>query len=448
MGQKISFATTNWKNKPDKPDCYTQAEWDARNSSKFNGAPFASRFAVEDIMSLEVMVPDPAQLNAYKNAIQAISLPSCPFISRQLLDQIEQLPTVDEITITLSCEDIEMKVWDGSTYYDLSQASKTWNWNTCGSGRPRSLSWGYSDFKAPSARSDVYVPVCGPGTHITEITREEMMDIVWKISQFDLQATGFSVTVNADQTRDEAICFFAEDGPQPQGPFILSADVTVAVNNKNLDPQGQTPGQESNIVNSQWDGSQENGYKGSDSAYAQVTREGYYADGPYGTGNGNVTVSASISPQSYECGVIRIGTAGSVNITMKSFNDRNRFIYFVTDSEGVEKIYFDPTGLFNFFIAGDGLSWYLDPTNAFASHTLTLNFLGKNYTLKVSGPPNGTQPTLLGAFGNPANGVERTTAFSSGTITITPKKYYPYANSAGEAVYDEDTGEQLVDPLS
>jgi len=40
MGKKVSFATTNWKDKPNKPTSMTQAEWDAMNSSKFNGLPF------------------------------------------------------------------------------------------------------------------------------------------------------------------------------------------------------------------------------------------------------------------------------------------------------------------------------------------------------------------------------------------------------------------------
>ena len=40
MGEKVSFATTNWENKPDKPNSVSQAEWDAWNSSKFSGFPF------------------------------------------------------------------------------------------------------------------------------------------------------------------------------------------------------------------------------------------------------------------------------------------------------------------------------------------------------------------------------------------------------------------------
>jgi hypothetical protein len=40
MPDKVAFATSNWKDKPDKPDSMTQAEWDAYNSSEFNGFPF------------------------------------------------------------------------------------------------------------------------------------------------------------------------------------------------------------------------------------------------------------------------------------------------------------------------------------------------------------------------------------------------------------------------
>ena len=42
MGEKVIFATSNWKNKADKPSQMTQAEWDAYHSSKFNGFPFAT----------------------------------------------------------------------------------------------------------------------------------------------------------------------------------------------------------------------------------------------------------------------------------------------------------------------------------------------------------------------------------------------------------------------
>jgi hypothetical protein len=40
MPKKIAFATSEWKNKPGKPQSMTQLEWDARNSSKFSGFPF------------------------------------------------------------------------------------------------------------------------------------------------------------------------------------------------------------------------------------------------------------------------------------------------------------------------------------------------------------------------------------------------------------------------
>jgi hypothetical protein len=40
MGERIAFATSNWKDRPNKPAGKTQAEWDAEGSSKFSGFPF------------------------------------------------------------------------------------------------------------------------------------------------------------------------------------------------------------------------------------------------------------------------------------------------------------------------------------------------------------------------------------------------------------------------
>jgi hypothetical protein len=40
MPKKIAFATSEWKNKPGKPESMSQLEWDAYNSSKFSGFPF------------------------------------------------------------------------------------------------------------------------------------------------------------------------------------------------------------------------------------------------------------------------------------------------------------------------------------------------------------------------------------------------------------------------
>lgn len=54
MGQKVAFATTNWKNRPNKPSDKTQAEWDAEGSSKFNGFPFP----IEEIDPSDVVVYD------------------------------------------------------------------------------------------------------------------------------------------------------------------------------------------------------------------------------------------------------------------------------------------------------------------------------------------------------------------------------------------------------
>ena len=74
MGERIYFATSNWKDKPSKPSCYSQGEWDARNSSKFNGVPFAGGFAV-DPENPTVWAYDATEYNNYKNALLAINTP-------------------------------------------------------------------------------------------------------------------------------------------------------------------------------------------------------------------------------------------------------------------------------------------------------------------------------------------------------------------------------------
>jgi len=45
MADKVAFATSNWKDKPNKPDNMTQGEWDSVSSSKFSGFPFPVYFA-------------------------------------------------------------------------------------------------------------------------------------------------------------------------------------------------------------------------------------------------------------------------------------------------------------------------------------------------------------------------------------------------------------------
>jgi hypothetical protein len=53
MGQRVSFATSQWKDKPDKPDEFMQSEWDAYNSSKFNGFPFPTIEKAQDNLPFE-----------------------------------------------------------------------------------------------------------------------------------------------------------------------------------------------------------------------------------------------------------------------------------------------------------------------------------------------------------------------------------------------------------
>jgi hypothetical protein len=455
MGERVWFATSNWKDKPNKPSCYTQAQWDARNSSKFNGVPFAGGFAVTDaqVSSLKVKGYKQSDIDAYKAAIEAISVADCEDAEwcptkkiqpaagtrMNLLNAaVGAVPLPQEIDVDLTCQDIDMTVWDGSTYFEDKRFEKTWEWTSCCSGKPRSYTAGFgSNIKKPSKRSDVYVPVCGPGTHIQEITKDELMKIVWQVSQFDLNASGFKAEVKTTTTYSGS-CVSGDSG----------SSSTVTTSNKNLDPSISSPGKESNIVSLNWDACKQMGYTGQDSMGAASQNDGsFYTDGPYGTGNGNITVSANATV-SYKCGHFSTYVTGSgrIDITINPFSDRNKYIYFVTDpTSDAEKIYFDPTGLFTFTMVSNGYTYNLNPTESGSPHSLTLNLFGKNYTLKVGGIANGTYNSLLN---NPPRSTSTQTSFTGGTITITGKKYYPYANSNGEAIYDEDTGAQLKDPLS
>jgi len=318
MGERVWFATSNWKDKPSKPSCYTQAQWDARNSSKFNGVPFAGNFAF-DPTKTTVKGISQADFDAYKNAVQAISQPSCPNIGAQLRAAEQNLPELKETDVPVTCQDAEMKVWDGSTYYDRSGASKTFTWNTCYSKQSRSMTIGVEDFKAPSASTKAYIPVCGPGTHIQEITKDELMKIVWQVAELDLQASGFSAKVEQEWTLSNT---YVDPNSNCDSQYSAKSSCTVTTSNKNLNPSSSSLGKESNIVNLNWAACPERGYTGKDSM--SVSSVGtIYTDGPYGTGNGNVTVSASLSPnQAYKCGNISIAGSGEVKITIKPFTNR------------------------------------------------------------------------------------------------------------------------------
>jgi len=444
MGERIYFATSNWKDKPDKPSCLSQGEWDAMHSSKFNGTPFAGKFALTDeqIKSLNVKGYEQGDFDAYKNAVKAITLGTCPpddcwstggdcrWIGDRLREDEQNLPELKEKDIKVKCEDIQMKVWDGSTYYDRSGASKLFTWNTCntwggGSSKPTRYTVGIRDFKAPSARSDVYIPVCGPGTHILEISKDQLMQIVWKISQFDLEASGVSAEVSIDQ-----------DWKDYQGKTngSLKTKATAKTSNKDLDPEPKSPGKESEIVNLNWTACERMGYSGDEQADGKNVKTG--------TSNGNVTASNELSPSNYADGLYTPPSVSSyINISIKPFSDRHQYIYFVTDpASGIEKSYFDPTGLLDFGISCNGVSYTLDPANILAEHSVTLSALGQTYTIYVQGMQNDSFTITNTKFNY---------NFDAGsTITLTANKYYPYANSKGEDVYNTETGEQLKDPVS
>jgi hypothetical protein len=465
MPERISFATTQWKDKSDKPSCYTQAQWDARNSSKFNGAPFASAFAVDpSVKTLKAI--DLSSANAYISAFNSMPTsctPNCPEegreysqCSRKLGDDLDALPEIKLKDITLNCQDYDMKVWDGSTYYELNGApdNRTYSWTSCGSKyQSYSLTPAIQNFKYPSSRSDVYIPVCGPGTHIQEITRQQMVDLVWRIATFDLTASSFSANFSLD-SQDSFTCFSSGSG----GTITRTAKAEIKSSEKTKNPTHPTPQAESNLVSLKWQKNPLVGYisKGNSS----TSNFGSYSYSYQNVGgDGNIKTSTTSSEYKCSSGLVSTSISASIDISIREDFLREKFIYFVTDSNsGQEKIYLDISQLIKIqcdwngynsggFGTGGGravaYSYTLDAANQAAPFSVAVNFLGKVFTLGINGRKNGstTNQDRVGS-------TTQTTQFSGGSIEITGKKYYPYANSEGEAVYNVDDGSQLKDPLS
>jgi hypothetical protein len=167
-------------------------------------------------------------------------------------------------------------------------------------------------------------------------------------------------------------------------------------------------------------------------------------------GDGNVTVSASVSPTNYKCGNISMSASGSINITLSSSIQRDKIIYFITDQSGNEKIYLDISKMINISLATGYSSYYIDAGNVIAPFTAYISFLGKTFNIGIQGPQNGSSTVYHDNrfWGNNGKTASLNRSFTAGTVTITGKKYYPYANSKGEAVYNVDTGAELKDPLS
>jgi hypothetical protein len=470
MGQRVSFATTQWKDKPGKPSCYTQAQWDARNSSKFNGAPFASPFAVEpqgDTGTVETYTRE--DVEAFRTALAATGNNCVSDCSGNGVCIVQMglygLELPKKVSVTVPCSLLDMKVWDGSTYFDMTGLEKDFSWQGCYygealPGRTYFLKYGIRTAKYPSASADYYIPVCGPGTHIQEITRQQMVDLVWRIATFDIDASGISYTSNL--TADYTVLNYPGYDDECTDTFSSTSSVNIGTYNKNKNPDHPTPQNESNLVNLNWQSNPETGYKANYFKYFDSSGDLY----ENGTGEGNVIPSVSRSG-GYSClgasgsWTFGVGAGGAINITIKENLQREKFIYFVKDSQGVERIYLDVTGLFNFQLP----EHRLDPGNVLAPHSIQVNFLGKTWQIGVYGLDNKQSTNYSWGSYEEYGGLEsRSLNYSSdygsqafqgsrnfasgGSITITPKKYYPYANSSGDPVYNVDSGAQLVDPLS
>lgn len=482
MGERIYFATSNWKDKPDKPSCLSQGEWDALHSSKFNGAPFAGSLAPDIFQKGNkhmISGYDKDDIKTFKDGLAALvhqcdngSVIKNPHWDFPLINQ----PQPKEIEVP--CDKIKATVWDGSTYFDFSDTVKTVTWKTCRSGYDRSAVFGLipptgtsgifpkASGKYPSASSDIYIPVCGSGTHIREISRDKASEIIWRVSQLDMELPTTTLSF-LDRLDSQNWC--VNDCSQAPNPQYLETKADFKFTTKNLQPKASEPGKESDIVNLKWDTTSETGYTGKKKLVI-VGGQDYSPSTNQTNGNFQFVHNAN-----YSCGGINddyYQASTECNITLKPFDKRHEAFFFIED-----KVYFDITKLLNFKIVppeaqyggwkiNDIFTDYqLDPGNINARFELKVSFLDMNFTIKVSGPKDLAQGDVGIDNSRTArckNGPDEddwsdltmtakgkvTRTFTPGEIKLKPIKYYPYANSKGEDIYNKDTGQQLKDPTS
>jgi hypothetical protein len=168
--------------------------------------------------------------------------------------------------------------------------------------------------------------------------------------------------------------------------------------------------------------------------------------------NGNLTLTRTASYQCSSEDEYPQNFDTKCTLTLTPFDERHKAFFFVDD-----KVYLDITKLFKFKVnlpvvtyntvfcrSEDYIEDYrLDPGNINAEFNINVIFLGVTFTVGVRGPKNYTGKTKSFHFGTRT----LTRTFTPGTINIEGKKYYPYQNSEGEAVYNEDTGAELTNPL-
>lgn len=562
MGERVWFATSNWKDKPSKPSCYTQAQWDARNSSKFNGAPFPSEFGYAtsgtylNLSYQQVAAFDSAKTQSEKyytsSTAPSINFPDATFLN-SIKSQLESIPTPqgdsadcstgqpldytrsDRIKIeinkvicsnppsasnsTLACDEIDLKLWDGSTYFDTGAVTvnKNWSWTTqgwgCYSTKNNSAKLtGDLQYKIPSSSSTKPLQVCGPGTPIIEISKDTAMQLIWRAKNIDIESA--NISSSSDYTRDinytiDVSKIGVIGGSMVAGCKYASGTVTTKqslgynVKTKNInDTQPSSSLTEKDIISLNWAPSAQNGFKGSESKAGcggdtssnspddpniNISHDGQ-VNGFQGSVDPNWTGPTPDCSRPYlKCDDITLygamipGISGGYNITIKPFDKRQKAFYFIGD-----KIYFDIRTLIEFNVGGYIIGYKnakiktLQTRYEYTSD-ISINLFGQNYNIPIMKPVDklklefdhvgynlggsfnlySNPLTPIGCFDNsvtvltttiggltPSVNTSTNMGNLQGSFTIKGVKYYKYATSKGEDVYDEATGNQLKDPLS
>lgn len=326
MGERIAFATTNWKDRLNKPSGTTQAAWDAAASSGFNGFPF-------------------------------------------------HIPEYDPADVLTWDGNYEIVINDDSYLYRVSAAELVFP-------------------QVQQANQDGKIVTFKPLG--IGFTLEEAIKYVWRIKQFSANIT--TANYGGTTTNNSAI-------------GVMERDILMT----SINPLGR-----------KWSG----------------------AGTSYNPSNGFVSeYSYDFTPLLFKVGEYYYPYTSGVYIESWTLQEFQRTLGIFMPERMLIGAFFEISDQYG------GTSYYLDTVyNGFPAFDVVgeLTILGKTFSFIVG------LDWLSAIYQMPGNDrvaivqdvISRFPGYSNISAEFTPIKYWQYANSQGQPVYDEDSGEQLVDPLS
>lgn len=396
MADSVHFGTVEWKDKPDKPEDLTQEQWDAKESSGFNGFPF-------------------------------------PFVyrSKPLVGFHDETMGTSHTLIELDEDPVEPEIWDGATYY-------TYSYEHYEEGGTATITVNYQSSKAESL-----CPVVGPGTPYQEVSLDFLVKLFWRVKRLKFgSGTHFNVsasagafgmsasssislsspsepgTPNSAYSKERYLCTQSYENPQPwifsespeykyilmgsgtteDSSFLWYTNVEDGLGSFSFVPSGHTASKyiSGGLISNTW---------------ASATK-------PFAL-DVRVTLDGNNKP-TYYLNLTGIGYASIYELSGVTF----------TSYEGEEAL--ESTSQFSI----DGYTrnyYYNDPdsvTTILGSIPLTL--VGESFLLPFYYKP---------AFGTVLFPVR------DFAIEIEASEYWPYKNSAGDAVFETNTGVQ-INPIS